>query len=193
MIGRLWLIGAISFVKCVVPSSAVRQQIGGVAPNNTVEIDESLFGKRKNNVGRIVNGQWILGGIHRTTGECFLEPVNVRNAATLLPIIQNWVLPGTTIITDEWRAYRGLTALGYNHQTINHSLHFVDPQNDEIHTQTVESMWHSAKRKFKRMCGTTKILLPSYLDEYAWRCRYARSRGDAFQNILTHIAEQYPV
>lgn len=35
----------------------------------------------------------------------FLEFVDDRSANTLLPIIQNHVLPGTLIRSDQWAAY----------------------------------------------------------------------------------------
>lgn len=35
-------------------------QIGG--EGKVVEIDESKFGKRKYNVGRLIEGQWVFGG-----------------------------------------------------------------------------------------------------------------------------------
>lgn len=105
-----------------------------------------------------------------------------RDAATLVPIIQRCVLPGTTILTDEWAAYRGLNGLGYFHLTVNHSRNFVNPVNG-AHTQSVESMWGRAKRKFRRMHGTSMPLRPTYLAEYVWRCEFGR---DAFHNILEH-------
>jgi len=53
-----------------------------------------------------------------------------RDAATLLPIIQRVVEPGSVIVSDEWRAYRGIHALrkNYQHQTATTtSGRFVDP------------------------------------------------------------------
>ena len=43
-----------------------------VGPGHIIKIDESKFGKRKYNRGRIVVYKWILGGYNRTTNECFL-------------------------------------------------------------------------------------------------------------------------
>ncbi|KAL5505298.1 hypothetical protein EMCRGX_G006706 [Ephydatia muelleri] len=100
--------------------------IGG--PGTEVEIDESKFGRRKYNRGRIVDGHWVFGGMERLTGECFLVEVEHRDAATLLPLIQQYIRPGSVVYSDEWSAYNQLaTVAGCNHQTVNHSLHFVDP------------------------------------------------------------------
>eukprot|EP00731_Ephydatia_muelleri_P000791 Em0001g791a len=110
--------------------------LGG--PGVEVEIDESKFGKRKYNRGRQVEGHWVFGGTERITGECFLLEVEHRDAATLLPLIQQYIRPGSVVFSDEWAAYRRITqTTGMTHQTVNHSIHFVDPATG-AHTQGVE-------------------------------------------------------
>ena len=50
---------------------------------------------------------------------------------------------------------------------VNHSENFVDPYIG-AHTNTIEGVWNIVKKKLKRMCGTFKHQLPSYLDEFNW-------------------------
>ena len=60
--------------------------IGG--PGVEVEIDESKFGRRKYNRGQ---GHWVFGGIERVSGKAFLVEVAQRDAATLIPLIQQYI------------------------------------------------------------------------------------------------------
>ena len=163
------------------------QVIGG--PNLTVEIDESLFTRRKNNAGRVLPQQWVFGGICRETNDAFLFTIPDRSANTLMPIIQQSILPGTTVISDEWRAYNQINNAGYNHMTVNHSVHFVDP-NTGANTQKVESMWRNAKMKNKKMYGTHRNMLDSYLCEFMWRRRI--NQAHPFDSILQHIVDFWP-
>lgn len=79
------------------------KKIGGY--NKVVEIDEAKFGKRKYNRGRIIEGQWLFGGFERDSKLFFMEPVENRKKETLLEVIKNKIKPGTTIISDCWKAY----------------------------------------------------------------------------------------
>ena len=148
--------------------------IGG--PGKVVEIDESKFGKRKYNRGRSVDGHWVFGGIERGTPNAF----------------QQYIRPGTTVISDEWRAYLDIPTLGYTHQTVNHSENFVDPSTG-AHTQSVEGHWSCTKRMMRKqgVMNTTSDLFPSYLLEFLWRRRFGES--DLFEKLLEHIAEQNPL
>jgi transposase-like protein len=116
--------------------------LGG--PGRTVEIDESKFGKRKYNRGHRVEGKWVFGGIERETGLTFMLPVGNRTKEVLLCIIKHYILKGTTVISDCWRAYNCLEDEGFKHLTVNHSITFKDPETD-AHTNSIESSWRHAK------------------------------------------------
>ena len=103
----------------------------------TVEIDVGLFTLRKNQVGRVLPQQWVFGGICRETKECFMFHIPDRTAAPLLPIIRQSILPGTTILFNQWAANNGTAAVGYNHNTVNHSVNFINPATG-AHTQNIE-------------------------------------------------------
>ena len=101
------------------------RKIGG--PGHIIEIDESKFGKRNYNRGRIVVGKWVLEEFCRTTDECFLVecPNNRRDHHILFCLIKLYVSPDTTILTDKWRGYSALPQQGFVHLVVNHSRGFT--------------------------------------------------------------------
>ncbi len=119
----------------------------------------------------------------------YMEIVPERTAATLLPIIQQHVKPGTIVHSDEWASYRRVSSLPAvaQHSTVNHSITFVNPTTG-THTQNVESYWNRVKTKFKRMKGVHEVMLPSYLDEFMWKERHGKSTRDVFFNLIRPIA-----
>ena len=96
-----------------------------------------------------------------------------RSSATLLPIIQQFVILGTTVISDEWRSYSRIPTLGMSHQTVNHSINFVDPTTG-AHTQTIESTWSQVKGMMRKrgVMNTNEKLFDTYLPEYLWRKKF---------------------
>lgn len=100
-----------------------------------VEIDESKFGKRKYNRGRVRDGQWVFGMIERGSNEVMMTVVADRTASTLIPIIQAHVRQGTTIFSDEWSAYSRIGTVCviitqlfnlFSHRRLNPRLHSPD-------------------------------------------------------------------
>ncbi|CAF5071072.1 unnamed protein product, partial [Rotaria sp. Silwood1] len=128
--------------------------------------------------------QWVFGGLDTITRKCFLVPVDRRDRATLLPIIQQYVL------SDEWAAYRSLrNNPNYIHLTLNHSVNLAEPTTS-VHTQNIENTWMRVERKQKRQGGMCSTLLPTYLEELMWRQDF----GDLpFKNRVSQISVIYPV
>lgn len=165
-------------------------------PGCIVEIDESQFShKVKAHRGHPPRKEVWVFGIVDTTHEPalgYMEIVQRRDAATLLPIIQAHVCGSAVVHSDEWRAYyRIQSQLGLQHHTVNHSIEFKSPTG--VHTNHIESYWNRAKMKIKSMRGCTENELPSYLDEFMYKERYGRTPDLAFWNVIAHIAEFYPV
>ena len=149
-----------------------------------VEVDEAMIGRRKGNKGRRVRGTWVLGIIDVETGDLRIDICldNRRDAETLLAIIGRHVKAGTTVMTDCWKSYCRLDAEGFNHLTINHSCHFVDPDT-WANTQKIESSWRAMKRRICRG-GVPRESLGDHLCEYMWQRDVKRRGADAFAEMV---------
>ena len=75
------------------------QMLGG--PGVIAEIDESLVAKRKYNRGRLTSEVWVFGIFDLEKKIGHLQAVPDRSAAKLLQIIQEKVLSGSVIHSDE--------------------------------------------------------------------------------------------
>lgn len=141
----------------------------------TVELDESKFGKIKYGWGHAVGGAWVFGLIEQrldnVPGRFIAFVVLDRSAATLEPIIQQYVRPGSRVYSDMWKGYRTwvMNTWGMFHRTVNHSLFFKDPLT-LVHTNTIEGMWCAVKAFVPPQCCTAEKLQP-YLWEFIWRRR----------------------
>ncbi|XP_042238728.1 uncharacterized protein LOC121877180 [Homarus americanus] len=173
-------------------------QLGGLGI--IVEIEESCFTQKpKHHRGQAphtpvppISPVWVFSitdtSTKPTTG--YMEVVQSRDAATLLPIIQAVIQPGSIIYCDEWRAYCNLQDLsGDTNKPVNSSINFVDPHCG-AHTRTVESYWNRHKSHIKTMRGCKRDFMNSYLTEFMWHDRYS---DNAFENFCKHIALQYPM
>ncbi|KAJ8245256.1 hypothetical protein GJAV_G00268700 [Gymnothorax javanicus] len=137
-------------------------------------LDESKFShKRKYNRGRMGaawrrNKKWVFGilEVSHTTRRPILKIVRRRSMDQLLPIMKRHLKRGSSIVTDDWRAYkRAPSEEGYDHHTFCHKRHFVDP-GSRCHTQTA---WQSFKCDVWRHRGNwTTGLLKEHLRVTEW-------------------------
>lgn len=143
-----------------------RNPLGG--PGKVCQLDESLFCRAKYYRGRALATQfWVFGIVDASTGRVMMEPVDQRDAGTLLPIIQATTAQGSTIWSDQWRAYTRLSALGYAHQTVNHSRQFVAP--DGTNTQMIEGCWALCKNFLRKNHVRQRDSVESYIHEWCFR------------------------
>ena len=79
--------------------------------------------------------------------------------------------------------------LGYQHFTVNHKYHFVDPTT-KVHTQHIERLWGSVKWRNKKERGTKRDFIETYLAEFM--CRKCLMGEEPFDWVMKEIALQYP-
>ena len=94
--------------------------------------------------------------------------VEKTDKSTLQPIIEQFVMKGSRIITDELNAYNGLNRLGYSHAIVNHGAQ--EYANGDIFTNSIEGFWSH----FRRMIvgcyhDVSDEHLQSYIDEAVFR------------------------
>jgi transposase-like protein len=115
-----------------------------------------------------------------------MQLVEDRSAHTLIPLIQEWCIPGTTIHSDGWAAYDSLSEFDFKHEVVIHEKHFKDPVTG-VHTNAVENYWHRCKRRLRRVSGVVRRILPSYLDEFMWLERFGKTFILRWENTMMHI------
>ena len=148
-----------------------------------VEVDESKFGKRKFNRGHRVTGSWVVGGIERTDRKRFFAVVvESRDKDTLWEVISTHVAEGSVIYTDCWAAYNILDEMEVEHGTVNHSLHYKDPETG-VHTNTIEGLWNGIKMQIPpRRYGRND--LQHCIFEVMWRKQHKDDLWTALLELL---------
>ncbi|MGL5708755.1 MAG: transposase [Aeromonas sp.] len=168
------------------------EKIGG--ENSVVEIDETLLFKNKNHVGRVLAGQklWLFGGFDRLTKQVKLNLTLRRRKFDCENFLSSCVHCNSTIYTDCWKGYLKLNELGFIHETVNHSVNFVNPENREIHTNHIERLWRSVK-KFVRGSNSLNDLEEKIIIFEVYNNLGLRKTWDKFEFILSLIRAKFPL
>jgi len=132
-----------------------------------IEVDESYFGgRRKGKRGRGAGGKTPVFGLLKRGGKVYMKIIADAKGATLLPIIQEKVIPDSIVYSDSWRGYNVLDVSEFKHYRINHSKLFADKHN---HINGIENFWNQAKRHLRKFNGVPKENFPLFLKECEWR------------------------
>ena len=107
-----------------------------------IEVDESYFGgRRKGKRGRGAGGKTPVFGLLKRGGRVYTKIIANAKGETLMPIIQEKVIPDSIVYSDCWRGYNVLDVSEFRHYRINHSKLFADKQN---HINGIENFWNQA-------------------------------------------------
>jgi len=152
---------------------AFAEQGASVIMGGPVEVDESYFGgkrenmpisKRKAMTGRGPVGKTAVVGMKdRQTKQVRADVVERTNSDTLIPFIEEHAEEGATIYTDDASAYKSLPNEdnGYTHESVKHSIE--EYVRGDVHTNGIESFWSMLKRAHK---GTFHKISPKHLQRY---------------------------
>jgi transposase len=75
-------------------------------------------------------------------GRVYTKIIPDAKPSTLMPIIENKVIPDSIVYSDFWRGYNALDTSEFKHYRINHSVLFANKHN---HINGIDNFWSQAK------------------------------------------------
>jgi len=162
-----------------------------------VEMDECYVGGRPRGVKRHTP-KWlrsdhksvVAGVVERKTGKGRVIARVVEDASkkTLQDFAHEFILPESTVFTDEHPSYTGLNKT-YTHHRIQHSAGVY--VRGEVHTQTIEGFWSTVQNGIRGVYhSVSKKYLQTYLDEYSFRYNRRDQGNLIFTSILERVFER---
>ncbi|WP_245553868.1 IS1595 family transposase [Cytophaga aurantiaca] len=176
----------------------VREMLNENAPellDGTVEVDETYIGgknqnrhnnkKKENSTGGA--GKTPVFGVLQRGGVVRAQVVKNTTGATLKPLIRKNVKFDSIMVSDENKAYHGLS-LYYDHRTINHSAKEYVRGVD--YTNTLEGYWSLLKRG---IIGIYHNVSPKHLNRYCAEFSYRYNTrkvkdGDRFELAIKNVS-----
>jgi transposase-like protein len=132
--------------------------------SGTVEVDETYVGGRvSNHMGHPTSesNKTAVFGMLQRGGDVMTRVVPDNKKVTLLPLIDQNVEKGSTINSDEYRLYRTVRKMGYQHQTVAHGR--GEYVRGNVHINTLEGFWSHFKNSVR---GTHKTISRKHMQKY---------------------------
>ncbi len=166
---------------------------------STVEMDEMYHGGKRRGQGGQGRPSYgshkvaVVGMAERSTpthiGRVVARVAPDATKKTLHGLAKEYILPKSTIFTDEFVSYDGLDVRGYTHRRIRHNAKVY--VSGDVHTNTIEGFWSTVKRGIGGVYHNVSAkYLQTYLDEYCFRYN-RRDRGNLlFKAILEQVSQR---
>ena len=128
--------------------------------------------------------------IERGGEVCIKMLANVQQA-TIKPLIEATIVPGTCVFTDEYDIYSRLEQWGYAPESVCHSRgeYARDDDGDgfcEVHVNTMEGFWSLLRSWLRPHRGISQAYLPLYLSFFEF-VHNVRQRGKALLGALLEL------
>lgn len=165
--------------------------------SGTVEVDETFIGgkarnmhahKRKQKITQATDrDKAVVMGIRSRDGQVKAKVVSRVQAVKAKALLSESVAEGSTVYSDSHWIYKGVSALGFEHEVIDHAEAYVDGQ---VHINGIENFWSLLKRGLH---GTYISVEPfhlfRYLDEQVYRYNTCKDEdSDRFVGVLGRVA-----
>jgi transposase-like protein len=163
---------------------------------DVVEIDETFVGgknknrhwdkKVKNSQGRSFKDKTPVLGMLERGGKVKVAAISDTKRKSIQPLVKKNVIMGSTVVTDEWWAYRTLYTT-YEHSFVNHGARqYVD---GTTHTNTIEGFWSLFKRAIYGIYHSISAkYLQFYVAESAFRYNTRKMSQSTRMFLLFHNA-----
>jgi transposase len=132
--------------------------------------------------------------VGRESGRIRLRVERRADGPTLREGVRRATWPMTTVNTDEWAAYHGLSAVGRGHVTVCHAAGEWARDDDgdgirEVHINTSEGIWTGLRNFLRPFRGVNKVYLHQYVGIFEWGLNIKRVTGE-FIRALVGIGEE---
>jgi len=146
---------------CMIALDFYEEEMQYVLLEDEVEIDEThLFKEKKSSAPHRpykLSSIWLFGIKQRKSKKFFIIPLKERTESVLIPLMRKHIKIYSTIYSDSFAVYVNnkrkeskLAKYGFIHKFINHKIEFVSQISQEIHTNSIESLWNQIKKDLKK-------------------------------------------
>jgi transposase-like protein len=155
-----------------------------------VEVDETFVGGKEANkheskklkMGRGAVGKKAVMGLRERGGRTLAMPIENTEKETLHNAIYDNVQLGSTIMTDEAMAYKGLDGSFFKHESVNHLG--GEYSRGIASTNSIESVWALLKRG---IYGTWHQVSAKHLGRYVDEVAFRLNAGNVQRHTLDRL------